>query len=486
MIQVRESSQVRGRQAAKRAHAGWARFTLPAAALLVFAAPAWAADEDALTTPQDFAYGTQAVTNGDFAAYRASLPLAVYQKLTRPDLGDLRVFNGSGEVVPYALERPRALSTTVRQAPLPLPLFTLRGDERKALDAIRVTIESGETRINIQAPVALSTGAGAQVEAPAAAEPAIASYVLDGRSLTAPIAALELSWAEDAPVFAGRLRVEASDDLGSWRTVADAAPVANLRAGEARLIEQRVEFPPTRSKFWRLAWAGEHAPFEITSVTVEPAVDLVEADRPTLTVPGVPVPGQQGELEFDLGARVPVDRVNLVLPEANSIVEARLFARAAVTDEWRPVTRGGFYRLRSGDADFANGAISVDVTAYRYWLARADVQGAGLGNGTPQLNVAWVPHTVLFLARGPGPYTLAYGSGSAQPATASLGSMPQSVSVGSATFAEPIALGGDSRLAAASGKPRAFPWKTASLWGVLAIGVILLALMAYRLTRELK
>ena len=76
-------------------------------------------------TPDDFAYGLKVVVPGEAAAYRVSLPLVVYQKLVRCDLGDLRVFNERGEVVPYALERPRS-ETSVSGTPTVLPLFTLR------------------------------------------------------------------------------------------------------------------------------------------------------------------------------------------------------------------------------------------------------------------------------------------------------------------------------------------------------------------------
>src|SRR5882757_7185813 len=67
------------------------------------------------TSPKDFAYRMQVVGIGDSAAYRVTLPLAVYQKIVHPELADLRVFNGSGEQVPFAIERPA--SGTVSNVP---------------------------------------------------------------------------------------------------------------------------------------------------------------------------------------------------------------------------------------------------------------------------------------------------------------------------------------------------------------------------------
>ena len=101
-----------------------------------------------LSTPKDFAYRMEVTGTGETAAYRVTVPLAVYQKIVHPDLADLRVFNGNGEQVPFAIERPAA--GTVASAATALSLFTLKDDSDATLNAIRVTIESGKGSINVQ------------------------------------------------------------------------------------------------------------------------------------------------------------------------------------------------------------------------------------------------------------------------------------------------------------------------------------------------
>jgi len=54
-------------------------------------------------SPRDFAYGQLAVPVRDAAAYRFALSPNVYQNTVREDLGDLRVFNAEGVVVPFSL-----------------------------------------------------------------------------------------------------------------------------------------------------------------------------------------------------------------------------------------------------------------------------------------------------------------------------------------------------------------------------------------------
>lgn len=456
----------------RRGSAALGTFVLCASGVITSEARAWQASSKELA-PSDFAYGAQVLTSGEGAAYRASLPLAVYQKVVRGDLGDVRVFNERGEAVPYRIERPSS-QFAVQSLLTSLPLFTLRGDPRATMDAIRISIESGATRIEVQAPAA-----GATTSSP------VASYIVDGRILLSPLAAFKLVWPEDAADFAGRLRVEASDDFGYWRTVATGAPVANLRAGDARITESRVEIVASTAKFWRFSWVDTPAPFEIKAVLAEPARDRKDVERVTLAVPGAPIADERGEFVFDLGAQVPVDRVNLELPEQNSIVEVELLSRASPNEAWQSATRNGFYRLKStGSADHTNAPVLIGPISARYWLARVDMRSGGLGRNAPQLRVGWLPHDVVFLARGVGPFTLAYGNANAQ-TVAALGSIPANVSILNARLAEPHTLGGNARLASA--KPATSFWsKSAVLWTVLAVGVALLTFMAYRLAGELK
>jgi hypothetical protein len=425
------------------------------------------ASDSSGSLPRDFAYRMQVVGTGDAAAYRVALPLAVYQKVARADLSDLRVFNGSGEQVPFAIERP--VAGTVSNAATALSLFPLKDDSNATLDAIRVTIESGKGAINVQAGSS-SPSSGR-----------INTYLVDGRSLEVSVAALRLEWPADAADFAGRVRVEASDSLADWRMVTAAAPVANLHSNSERLVEQRVEFPPTRAKYWRLAWAGAAAPFVLTSVLAEPATQNVDARHTGLAVAATPRKNVPGEFEYDLGAMLPVDRINLELPDINTVVDVALLSRKRPEDPWHEVRRGGFYRLKSDGEELRNGPVSVGVNTNRHWLARTDPKGGGLGNTPPRLVVEWVPHEIVFIARGAGPFYLAYGSATADSAAVSLAVLPKNVSIAAASLADPAVLGGDSRLLPPAA---AYPWKTPLLWAILIMGAALLAWMAYRLSKD--
>jgi hypothetical protein len=436
-----------------------------------------------LSTPRDFAYRVDVTGTGDAAAYRVALPLTVYQKIVHPDLADLRVFNGNGEQVPFAIEQP--VAGTIANAATALSIFPLKDDSNATLDAIRVTIESGKGAINVQT--------GNQ----ASQSDRVSRYLVDGRALDVPVSALRLEWPQDAPDFAGRMSVEESDSLTDWRMVRAVAPIANLHSAADRLVEQRIEFAPTSAKFWRLSWAGPAAPFVLTAVLGEPAkqsVDALHASMSVAAAPATPAAGASaaagapaanspsaGEFQFDIGAVVPVDRVNLELPDLNTVVEVELLSRERPQDTWHTVRRTGFYRLKSEGEELRNGPVSVLPNSARYWMVRTDPKRGGLGKTAPKLVVEWVPHEVVFIARGPAPFQLGFGSSVAQPAAASLTMLPKNVVIATAALSMPEVSGGDSLLLPPAAP---FPWKTPLLWTVLIAGAGLLGWMAYRLSKD--
>lgn len=99
---------------------------------------------------------------------------------------------------------------------------------------------------------------------------------------------------------------------------------------------------------------------------------------------------------------------------------------------------------------------------------------------------------LVFNAQGKAPYVLAWGNGAAKPAnlepgmlipadlrkTYDMANLPQ------ADIVDDVALGGEARLTATSAGERESRMNALLVWSVLIVGVILLALMAWRIWRE--
>jgi Protein of unknown function (DUF3999) len=420
-------------------------------------------------SPRDFAYGQSAIPAHDAAAYRFVLPLSVYQNTFREDLGDLRVFNAEGAVVPFSLSRPVAQSLS-HKTPVALSLFPLHEGARILIDGVHVTINSAGSAVNLQTQNGTPTNA------------TVRQYLLDARAPDATFSALQLHWPDGAAEYTGRLGVEVSDDLAAWRSVVAGAPIANLRANGQTLIENRVEISPTKAKFWRLSWLGIAPSFELTSVLAEPAASLIEADRTSLEVSGVADPKNPREFTFDLSAHPPVTRVNVLLPDLNSVIDVELSSRLMASAPWRVILRAGFYRLRSPDAEQQNSPLEVSPDTDRYWRVR--MVGAGDPSQSPlRLHVEWIPNEVTFLAQGSAPFLLAYGNASAHRAEADLSHLPTTLEIAPATLGPAQVSGGATRLVA---KPAPFPRMRVALWSVLLLAVGVLSVMAYRISRDSK
>ena len=89
---------------------------------------------------------------------------------------------------------------------------------------------------------------------------------------------------------------------------------------------------------------------------------------------------------------------------------------------------------------------------------------------------------LVFLAQSSGPFLLGYGNASADSSSVALDPLVKGVTVVQAQTGPSHMLGGADRLRP---PPRTVPWRMTVLWLALGLGVVLLAWMAYRLSKEL-
>jgi hypothetical protein len=117
-------------------------------------------------------------------------------------------------------------------------------------------------------------------------------------------------------------------------------------------------------------------------------------------------------------------------------------------------------------------------------------KGGGLGTGMPQLEVNWMPRQIVFVARGEGPYSLAFGKSDAQPASFAVSNLIPGYKP-YAEFSLPLASTGTPSADPVDGHLswnewlRQTDWKRFTLWAMLLGGVALLAWMAWRLTHQM-
>lgn len=446
--------------------------------LIVAAMVAVATTSGAAEKPKDFAFGIPLTVDAESAFYRAALPAAFYAGSARADQGDIRVFNGDDAVVPYArLDSP--VATRERKPATGLAFYPLRVDEQSGdLGGLSLTVNRSAGRTS----VSLTTKEGQPVPAQR-----LAGYLVDATDAREPISAIVLAWTPKPGGMNTRIRVEASDTLDQWRTLIGDAPLLDLEYEGRHLLRDRVEFGQASAKYLRISWPATQPPLQLNAVRAEFGDRVLETPRQWTEATSSAVVDNENEYQFDLGGALPVDRVAIELPELNSVVPAQLLARTAPAEPWRPVTSLVTYRLRQDAGEVSAPPLAVAPVTYRYWLLRVDPKSGGLGRGQPRMRAGWIPQEIVFAARGTGPFLIAYGN-----VSAASSALPVTTLVPGYTLAgQPLGAIAVARTGVAAplghleqAKPPR-EYRRATLWGVLILGVVVLAWMAWQLSRQL-
>ncbi len=434
---------------------------------------------------------------------RLQLPLDVYRGVAHGDLRDVRIFNAKGERVPIAIVTAPDRTIEARTTTA-LPIFPITED---AANPTGNTV--GGTAGNAQLTVRLqSDGTLISLNTSPATDGAMVTrkttgYLVDASRLAAPIHAMHFAWEKSANSETGRVTIEASTDLNNWRAVVRDAPLIDLAFNGRQLSQKTVLFGAPVSvpadKYLRLTWAKQ--PFTLTGLDVESVANTYV--RTTQSTTAVGVAGKDaGEYTFGLAARLPIEQVRLLLPDANTLAPTQLSIKTSRLERkpggkietvlaWQPVANATFYRLSRDGIELVSPAMAINNASARGakdWQAMVDARGGGVGAGLPTLEVTWQPQQIVFATRGDAPFTLAFGRLDASPANFAVSDLMPGYKPG-AEFALPSVV-----LQAVTDAPKIMPpaaksadgtdWKKVALWAVLVIGVALLAWMAVRLGRD--
>jgi hypothetical protein len=424
---------------------------------------------------EQFAYGLPLPVTGEQAFYELELPLAVYQRSLRDDLGDLRVFNAAGQIVPHALRRPTNQTLSQAVVSTDLPFFPLADQTSQPDEDLAIHVDRSATGTVVDV-----RSGGLQSSTPAVEE---RSYLLDAGALKEKIEMLELLWPPETPAFLADVVIETSIDLLKWRHLQTAA-VARLSYQDYRLDQNKIKFSSANSRYLRLSWSSGQPSVQLAGVRVL-EVQQYSIKRPAqrhlvLTA----VPAAERRYSIDLQGALPVSAVNISLPDKNGLAAVRLYSSPTFKGKLRERWRGLVYNLKTKDSSLSNPGINLPSWRQRYWQLKLDASEAALG-APPQIEFTWQPDRLVFLAQGEGPYLLAYGNPNAETTSFPLADLlkysgsrvhPQPVQPGAV-----IALGGADRHSASS-----FPWKEYSLWGILGLGVLLIGGMSFSLFRKLR
>jgi len=443
----------------------------------------------AANTPADYAYAFPIETSTPYAnagnsAWRVDLTPAVYRWVQDANLRDIEIFNAAQHPVPMGLVAGTP-TTTAREEHATLPALAVPAPAgaSSASDLRLVIDRDADGRLR-------RIDAGEQKPS---AQPG-RDWIVDASRFDHAIDTIALTWSEPATGVVARFGIEASNDLEHWQN-AGGATVLALEQDGAKLERRDIPLGGVRAKYLRLHRTDDGPALKdlrVEARAVEhtramPAREWIGGDR---AAPAEPAPPGVTRFDYALPAPLPVDVVRIALASDNALARITLFARLSDAPEavWTRIATQTAFRLRQGNDVLRNDDIAIQLArrakAFRIESANAIAEA-------PDLMLGYRPDSVVFLAEGAGPYTLAVGSASARhadyPVDAALTSLRASLGKDwqppPAALGQAKASGGEAVLKAA---PPPVPWRRWVLWAILVGGAALIAGLAMSLLRGAK
>jgi hypothetical protein len=488
-------------------------WALRAAAVLVAIASGFVHAQPAATAP--------ITLQGAGPYHRLTLPLALYGRAAYADLRDLRVHNAAGHAVPYAWLRNEA--AVPKTASRNVPIFALPGSGAASGDtALAFSVRPDGSLVLETKGAAANAGDAAQ-------------WLIDVSQVKGSLLQARFDIAPDARgLFAFRL--EASDDLRQWRPVGGEEQLVRLAHGGQTIERLAVDLNNVRARFLRLRWTDPKQGAALTSVGID-SVQEVEPVAPVEWSAAIPPERCAADYcDYLLPRGVPVQSLRIDLADINTLAQLSVSGLSdpapTTAAAQQPVPRNPLYALRHQQRRPAvrNGAPDeaplLDAVVYRLAQAggealspvlaldgavhaRLRLRTAGpisvLGATPPRIAVGAVPRTLVFLAQGAAPFSLAWNA--APQANAVEGGVPgaplalstlipgyaadKPVAADDASVALPMAAVTAAVTAAVAAAvqapvPEQAPSRKWWLWGALGVGLLLLAGMAWSLFASLR
>jgi len=455
------------------------RFTAATAGLMLCAGLCHAG----APVPSDFAWRAPLELPAGTSMARVSLPAQALVQLQSSDARDIRVFNGAGEAVAFAVmaspKTPPAPLATTGSYPA-LPLYSTAAGTRQPKGSTQVRIQEDRQR---SVWVHMS---GSEVPNAPRLNSALFATKKEEQTLSGLV--VQGTVPPNTPVA---MSVSTSPDLSQWNTQAVRGRLYRFE-GEGAPANMTLEFErPVKleGQFLRLDWGNQEG-VSLTGVSgviaaAAPARTRVRAELPAPQAAGA------GAVELQTGFLTPLAGLALTTPRANTLLPVRILGRNDASQPWRLLARTVVYRLADAGGESVNPPADLHGASVR-WLRLEASNGADLAAAQLQATAEFEPVQLVFVATGQAPFQLAAGLASSKPAALPLAAI--TTALGSARKPEdlPAAAIGTSIVTKPDAGPLARYWpgavpgKTAVLWGVLLAGVLLLAGVAWSLLRQLK
>lgn len=448
--------------------------------LLTLAGPVLG-NETPVASPQDYAFGVTLGTSTPSQWYRIALPQDVYQQSASPELQDVRVFNQRGEAVPFSLvkaARQQAASepTALRLFPLDSSPVTSRQTTEDDTDKILLRSKSG-VEIVLEGEKAKPVGQHYLLTLPEKASEAVS------------LSQLQLAWDTPQTPWQGKASVYYSVNLKRWHSLREEMPLMDIASGNDRLKLDRIDVDITLSphaiRYLLLVLEAPRATVALTGVKAVSAPAHVVAEQMAMQGEGRRLSATEAQWQWTRPQ--PLSSLDITL-NSDGVLPVEIAWRSTAKSDWQVLKKEVLYQLEG------RASAPVPLPGTLVEAIKITTLNARLPETLPQVTGYRDRYDLVFNAQGKAPYLLAWGNGAAEPASvgvdmlipADLRTTYDVATLPSASVNEAVKLGGESRLTATPATERESQAKQLLVWGVLIVGVALLALLAFRLWREVK
>jgi hypothetical protein len=428
-------------------------------ACLFLACAACLAAQSATAKPEDFA-GRMGLSAREGHLMCLELPENVYRRLARADIGDIRVFDSNGTPVPFELRAAPPASETPQ--PLDVPFFPWTAGESNPPTGVNIEIAPGGALISVRSGE----------DAPPAKTP---SYLVDLSGLPYTPESLLLDIKETPRPWNSAATLRYSEDLSAWQSFGGSQPLAFLGQRDSAANRSALRLPGNKAPYV-LFTTGENTP-PILGVKAGFGTRARPELRETV-FPGTKS-GDGFSVSYTVGGFYPGAALDFLLPQTDSI-DVEILCRNSGEESWSFWNSGTIFRVGEGSELRKNKAWAGN-TSYRHW--KINSRGGIPFDSVPEMFLAWEPLRLVFLARGKGPWILAYGNpgfapaGNLPPQFQEQETLPASVIEGSEILQPP---------APEIPAPTPPAWKHWILWGALVFAVAALSAMAYHITKLMR
>jgi hypothetical protein len=425
---------------------------------------------------EDFAFGQEIVVSENKSIIDVPLPENVYRTLRNSDLSDLAVFNAKNELVPHALIVKEIKTIDKVIPPMDLTIFPVFSSIKNENNFSHIKIETDKSGTITEIQNSKNNASGKS----------LTGYLIDAHLVKNPIEKFQVLIEENKENYLTTAQIEGSEDLISWNKIQTNSVLAKFEVNNEKLIKDEIILDDHRYNYYRLSLVDGASELKLISVKAFPKIEKEQVDEPLnwLTIKSDVSKEKQPHIyHYNLGGYYPISAIKFKFADQNSFAKISVLSSKNGIDQWTPILSKTFFTVLREGKTFSQLETNYPLIESHFLRIELESNPAGFGSRFPEVSIGWRPRLLRFLARGEGPFVLAYGSATIiNHSHSDIMSSEWSNDIALATLKEKFNLGGEEKLVLV--EKSQFPWKKILLACLLVLGVILLGSMVYQLKKQ--